>query len=54
MTYNVALRKRLTMKRLVEEVGMESEGYWGFRSLTDNQFELIQMLGDVNEGVIIN
>lgn len=54
MTYNVALRKRLTMKRLVEEVGLDSKGYWGFRCLTDNQFDLIRLLGDVNEGIIVN
>ncbi|MFY0544946.1 N-acetyltransferase [Brevibacillus sp. H7] len=54
MTYNVALRKRLTRDRLITEIGLEENTYWGFLPLTDTQFELIQQKGDVYEGLVIN
>jgi hypothetical protein len=37
MTYNVALPKRLNMQQLVETVGLDRSGYWGFRKLSREQ-----------------
>jgi len=54
MTYNVAFRRRPTMQRLVEDVGLAREAYWGFRALDDNAFRRIIELGGVDEGTVIH
>lgn len=54
MTYNLALRKRLTRDRLINEVGLDEKAYWGFMELTGEEFELIQQKGDVYESIIID
>lgn len=54
MTYNAALSKRLIRKKLIEEIGIERKGYWGFRKITDEQFSRIIEEGVVNEGIIID
>lgn len=54
MTYNIALRRRLNLKRLVEEVGIEKEQYWVFFPLSDPEFEKIIIKGDVYESLIID
>ncbi|CAM4501523.1 N-acetyltransferase [Paenibacillus typhae] len=54
MTYNIAFRKRLNRKRLVEEVGLDKNDYWGCITLSDQEFEKILTLGDVYESLIIN
>lgn len=47
MTYNVAFKKRLNRNMLIEEVGIDSELYWGFLQLTDEQFFEIATRGGV-------
>lgn len=54
MTYNAALSKRLIRQKLIEEIGLEREGYWGFFELTDDQFNRILREGGVSEGIVIN
>lgn len=54
MTYNAALTKRVIRKDLIEKVGISQNAYAGFMELTDNQFEKILKLGDVDEYIIIN
>lgn len=54
MTYNVALSQRLIRKRLIEEVGMNKDSYWGFFKIDDAQFEKIINLGEINESFIIH
>lgn len=54
MTYNAALSKRLIRKYLIEEIGLDRHGYWGFFELTDFQFRRILREGGVSEGIIIN
>lgn len=54
MTYNAALHRRIIMKRLVEEVGLSSSDYWGFRQLTPEQVKHIARLGEVNDSLIID
>jgi len=54
MTYNVALKRRIIMKDLVEKVGLNREEYWGFRRITSNQLKTIIELGGINGRLIIN
>ena len=54
MLYNVAFTKRIIRKDLIEKVNLDSENYWGFFELTDEQFEEIYKLGEVNESYFIN
>lgn len=55
MTYNAAFDRRVIRKELIEKVGIPSDGiYWGFFSLTDEQFNNIISIGKVNESLIIN
>ncbi|SRR5690606_18870527 len=53
MTYNIALRKRLNRKTLIEQVGLSEAEYWGFMELTDNQFNKILRLGGIYESLAI-
>lgn len=54
MTYNAALSKRLIRKKLIEEIGIDRDAYWGFIKLTDDQFNRILEEGGVSEGIIID
>lgn len=54
MTYNIAMRRRLTRGRLIENVGISEKAYPGFLPLNDNQFELIMRTGDVDESLVID
>ena len=54
MLYNLALPKRIIRKQLIEEVGLNRKDYFGFLQLTDNQYEKILEIGEINEGFIIN
>lgn len=54
MTYNIALTKRLNRKFLVEEAGVPNGIYWGFDSLTDDQFNNILQKGEADESFIIH
>lgn len=54
MTYNVALSKRLIRKKLIEEIGLERDIYWGFIKLTNDQFTRILEEGGASEGIAID
>ncbi|OGX78230.1 hypothetical protein A6395_13175, partial [Exiguobacterium sp. SH31] len=54
MLYNVPLNKRIIRKRLIEEIGMDRDAYWGFIDLTDDQIRDIIEIGEVSEGFIID
>lgn len=54
MLYNVALNKRPIRKELIEEVGLVRGDRWVSVKLTDDQFEKILELGEVDESFIIN
>ncbi len=53
-TYNMALPKRIIRDRLINEVGLNSSDYWGMMKLTDDQFNKIIKLSEINESFIIN
>jgi len=54
MTYNIALVRRLNRKRLVEEIHIPENVYWGFFEISDTQFDNIVRLGECNENYFIN
>jgi hypothetical protein len=54
MTYNAALSKKLIRKKLIEELNMERDIYWGFFELTDNQFKDIIREGGVFESIVVD
>lgn len=54
MTYNIALRRRLNQQRLVEEVGLDKDKYWGYFQLSEQEYEKIIIKGDVYESLIID
>lgn len=46
-TYNLALRKRPNRQALVEQVGLDITGYWGFFQISTQQFKnILQLSGD--------
>lgn len=53
MTYNTALSRRVNKQRLMAELGVDPE-YWGFFSLSNEQFEGLLRIGEVYENIIIN
>jgi hypothetical protein len=53
-TYNIALRKRLTRKRLCDEVGIDRNARPSFLSLSDTQFNSIAHLGGVPQSLIVD
>jgi L-amino acid N-acyltransferase YncA len=54
MTYNIALRRRITRQRLMEIVGISEQPRWDLRPLTRKQFDRILDLGKVNETLIVD
>ena len=54
MTYNLALSKRINMGALVKDVHIPYDVYWGFFSMTDQQFNDIIRLGECNENYFID
>lgn len=54
MLYNVAFTKRVIRKVLLEDVGLDGTAYWGFMSITDEQFQQIVELGQANGHYFIN
>ncbi|MBO7552545.1 MAG: N-acetyltransferase [Bacteroidaceae bacterium] len=48
MLYNVAFTKRVIRKKLLEEIGLDGNAYWGFLSVTDEQFNKIVELGQAD------
>jgi len=53
-TYNLALPKRINRAKLIEEVGLNPQAYWGVLKLTDREFDDIIKLGAVDESIIVN
>ncbi|EOG5381968.1 N-acetyltransferase [Cronobacter sakazakii] len=53
-TYNLALPKRLNRAKLISDIGLNPQAYWGVMKLTNEQFNSIVKLGGVNESIIIN
>ncbi|HEL2980798.1 TPA: GNAT family N-acetyltransferase [Stenotrophomonas maltophilia] len=53
-TYNVALKKRPNRARLIEEVGLSRDAYYGFMQLTFEQLHHIAQLGEIDESLIVN
>lgn len=45
-TYNLALSKRLNRRVLLEDVGLDSDMYWGFFQLTTEQLKKILKLSN--------
>jgi len=54
MTYNGALHSRIIRKRLVQEVGLDTNKYWGFMPLTPIQFKHIAQLGGFDGSLIVD
>ncbi|WP_037037707.1 GNAT family N-acetyltransferase [Pseudovibrio sp. JE062] len=54
MTYNAALTRRIIRGVLLDQVGISEQPRWDLRELTDDQFNQIIELGQVNESLIIN
>ncbi|MBN2267376.1 MAG: GNAT family N-acetyltransferase [Candidatus Babeliaceae bacterium] len=54
MLYSTAFSKRIIRKTLIEDIGLDSNAYWGFMPVTDEQFLRIMRAGGINERLIIN
>ncbi|MBW4461945.1 MAG: hypothetical protein KME47_17145 [Nodosilinea sp. WJT8-NPBG4] len=54
MTYNAALKNRIIRQKLIEEVKLNPNAYWGLMKLSPNEFSKISMLGDVDDSLILN
>jgi hypothetical protein len=52
-TYNIALPKRITRGRMIEEMGFNASDYWGFMKLSEEQFYATLKAGEINEGLIV-
>ncbi|MBU2896781.1 N-acetyltransferase [Vibrio hepatarius] len=53
-TYNTAMTKRVIRDRLINEVGLSEGAYWGAMEISDNQFNHMLDLGEVDASFIIN
>jgi hypothetical protein len=53
MLYNAAFTKRVIRKTLIEDIGLDREGYWGFRPLKKEQFLNIANHGGIDGRLII-
>ena len=54
MLYNFPLERRIVRRDLIEQVGLDRNDYFGYLTLTDNQFKDILEIGEINESFIIN
>lgn len=54
MLYNVAFTQKVIRKKLLDEVGMNSDMYWGFCPVTDEQYKHILKLGGADERYFID
>lgn len=52
--YNSAFTRRPNMKALVENHGIDRNGYWGYRRLDNRQTATIASAGGVHESLIVN
>lgn len=53
MLYNFPLKKRIILNDLRNKVGLDNS-YWGFKIISDEHFEKILELGEVNENFIVD
>lgn len=53
MLYNIAFNKKVINKDMKEKVGL-NPNYWGFFSLTDDQYNKLLELGEINERYIVD
>ena len=53
MVYNIAFTKKVINKTMIEQVGLHPN-YWGFFKLTNEQFDKLLDLGDIDEHYIID
>lgn len=53
MVYNIAFTKKVINKVMKERVGLNPR-YWGFFRLTDDQFDKLLELGEINERYIVD
>ncbi|ATB41352.1 acetyltransferase [Cystobacter fuscus] len=53
-TYNIALKKRVTRKVMIEELGLEGNVRWGFLPLSHKQFLNVLRKGLVDESLVVN
>jgi hypothetical protein len=53
-TYNVPLQRRLNRKRLLEDVGLPEDVYWGFFQISNEAFHRIIELGDVDKSYLVD
>ena len=54
MLYNVAFRKKVIRKDLLEKVGIASDVYWGCCELNNQQYMKILELGEADERYFVN
>lgn len=52
--YNLAFKKKVIRKELIEQVGLPADAYWGFMPLSETQFNDILNLGYADGRYIIN
>ncbi|HMO52371.1 MAG TPA: N-acetyltransferase [Kiritimatiellia bacterium] len=53
-TYNLALPKRVTRGKMIEDMGFNADDYWGFMKLSAPQFQAVIKAGGLNESLIVN
>ncbi len=53
MLYNIAFPKRIVRHKLIEEIGLDRNAYWGFFEITDEQFRNILKISGINNRYII-
>lgn len=54
MLYNVAFTKKVIRKKLLDEVGMDSDMYWGFCPVSEEQYKHILKLGGADERYFVD
>lgn len=54
LTYNAALRKRLTRAELIEHGVVDPNAYAGFAPVTDDGFKVVVERGGINASLIVN
>ena len=54
VVYNLAFRKKVIRKELIEQAGLIADDYWGFMPLSETQFNDILTLGNADGRYIIN
>lgn len=54
MLYNFPLSKRITRNKLIEDVALDRDEYWGFFEIESKKFRKILEIGEVNESFVID